>query len=112
MDGGDSSLIGKRKAVDSKRPISFSILPENVIVHASQKQTILEALIEAEIDIDHSCGGMATCGTCRVFVDQGLETFEVRNELELEISRDRNFAKNERLACQNLVKAGLVLRKP
>jgi 2Fe-2S ferredoxin len=90
----------------------MEILPEEKIVQASQEQTILEALLENKIEIDHTCGGMGTCGTCRIFVQKGLEKFELRNEIESEIAADRGFTENERLSCQNLVKDGLVLRKP
>jgi ferredoxin, 2Fe-2S len=105
-------LIQKRKAVDTKSHISLKILPEGRIVQASQTQTILEALQEAEIPMDSSCGGMGTCGTCRLFIEEGLEKLSPRNDPETEIAVDRNFANNERLSCQNFVKDGLVLRKP
>ena len=112
MVRGVSSLIQKRKGVEPKTPISLVILPEKAIVHASQTDTILEALQNAEIQMDSSCGGMGTCGTCRVFVEEGIEKFSPRNDLEQEIAQDRNFAMNERLTCQNFVKDKLVLRKP
>lgn len=105
-------MIQKRRTVDPKQPVLLKILPEEIDVPASHTDTILEALLEAEIEIDHSCGGMGTCGTCRVFVEKGLEKFGPRNEPESEIAQDRQFAENERLACQNFVKDGLVLRKP
>jgi len=97
---------------DQVNSISIEILPEQKIVQASQGQTILDALLENEIEIDHSCGGMGSCGTCRIFVQKGLEQFEARNEVEQEIADDRQFSENERLSCQNLVKPGLVLKKP
>ncbi len=105
-------MFHKRKSVDPKSLISITVLPENVVVQASQSSTILDALLDAEIEIDHSCGGMGSCGTCRIFVEKGLEKFAEPDEPEKEIRQDRGFAANERLSCQNLVKDGLVLRKP
>lgn len=98
--------------IDPRNKLSFRVLPEDIEVQASQKQTILEALLEAHIEIDHSCGGMGSCGTCRVFVIKGLELLGPRNELEKEIAEDRNFSVEERLSCQNLVVMGLLLKKP
>lgn len=98
--------------IDPRNKLSFRVLPEDIEVQASQKQTILEALLEAHIEIDHSCGGMGSCGTCRVFVIKGLEQLGPRNELEKEIAEDRNFSVEERLSCQNLVVMGLLLKKP
>jgi 2Fe-2S ferredoxin len=112
MIEGVSSLIRKRKKLTAQASLSFRILPENIDVPASQNQSILEALVEAEVEIDHSCGGMGTCGTCRIFVEFGLEKFEDRSEAEQEIAGERQFLKNERLSCQNRVKSGLILRKP
>lgn len=105
-------MIQKRKSVDPKQSISLKILPDDIIVKASHTDTILEALLDARIELNHSCGGMGTCGTCRVFVEKGLEKLGLRNEPETEIANDRQFTENERLACQNFAKDGLVLRKP
>ena len=105
-------MIQKSKKLAAKNSVQFKILPENRNVGASQTQTILQALMEAKIEIDHSCDGMGSCGTCRVFVEQGLEKFAQPTELELEIATERQFAANERLSCQNLVQDGLILRKP
>lgn len=105
-------MIQKRKSVDPKSLISFRILPENKIVQASHGQTVLEALQNSKIKIDSSCGGMGTCGTCRIFVDQGLDRLGPRTEAENEISQDRAFESNERLSCQCVVQEGLILRKP
>lgn len=92
--------------------ITMEILPEGIIVQASQDQTILDCLLENKIEINHTCGGMGTCGTCRIFVQKGLEKLEPRNDIEEEIAIDREFAENERLSCQNLAMPGLVLKKP
>lgn len=112
MEVGVSSLIGSKQKSNSEPAIQMVVLPEELVVPASQNQTILEALLDADVDIDHSCGGMGSCGTCRVFVEKGLELFEPRGELEQEIANDRRFSDDERLCCQNLAKNGLRLRKP
>ncbi len=112
MELGVSSLIGPKKKLNSEKPIQLLVLPQELIVHASQNQSILEALIEANVEIDHSCGGMGSCGTCRVFVEKGLDQMGPRSELEQDISNDRNFSPEERLCCQNLVKPGLKIRLP
>ncbi len=67
--------------------------------------TLLEALESENIKIDHSCGGMGTCGTCRVILLQpeGLD----RNSIEQEMANEKSFAKNERLACQLMASENL-----
>ena len=96
----------------SKTAVSFTVLPENKIVGASQSESILEALLRNKIEIGHSCGGMGACTTCRIYVEKGLEKFLPQNDLESERAKERNFADNERLSCQNHVVPGMVIRKP
>lgn len=79
------------------------ILPDNQSVEASQDMTVLEALVRENIDIDHSCGGMGSCGTCRIFVASGANNLSARSEIELEMAQDRGFADDERLACQSII---------
>lgn len=92
--------------------ISLKVLPQNQVVSASQGHTLLETLLAAEIEISHSCGGFGTCGTCRIFVREGLEKLAPRNEVETEMANDRQFRAEERLCCQNEVVPGLVIEIP
>ncbi len=80
------------------------ILPENQAVEASQNMTVLEALVVENINIDHSCGGMGSCGTCRIFIFSGDQHLQDPTEPEIEIAQDRGFAKNERLSCQSVIR--------
>lgn len=74
--------------------------------------TVLEAALKNKIELDHSCGGMGTCGTCRVWIISSLEPLEPRNEIEIEMANDRGFAEDERLACQLAIVNGLKFRIP
>jgi 2Fe-2S ferredoxin len=76
--------------------------PVNRNVRARPGETILEALIRSDVEISHSCGGNGTCGTCRIFVESGIEKLPPRTEVEVEIAADRGFEENERLSCQTI----------
>ena len=89
----------------------FTLVPEDEKISFSLDQTILDALVASEIEIDHSCGGMGSCGTCHVFIENE-ELMQSRNEIESEMANDRKFKSNERLACQNIAKYGLKVRIP
>lgn len=65
-----------------------------------QTQNLLELLNAHKIGISQSCGGFASCTTCRIFVTKGLECIAPREELESERAQERNFTAQERLACQ------------
>ncbi|UXR66264.1 (2Fe-2S)-binding protein [Bdellovibrio bacteriovorus] len=76
----------------------------------SQKdQSVLDVALRAKVALNHTCGGNGTCGTCRVFVIQGLEKLGPRNEIEAEMAQDRVFQASERLACQMEPVDGLVV---
>lgn len=93
-------------------PISIKFLPENRLVEASHGETILEAAQRANVGVFSSCGGFGTCGTCRVWVHEGLERMSPRNEVEQEMAEDRGFQPQERLCCQHEAIDGLVLEIP
>lgn len=81
-------------------------------ISSNSESTLLETLIEAKVEISHSCGGMGTCGTCRVIVHQGANLEIDRNEVEAEIANDRGLRENERLSCQIPAVPGLVIEIP
>jgi len=93
------------------KPISFKIFPEDLVIRASHDQTVLSALIEAKIEINHSCGGMGTCGTCSVTVLEGFEKLGEKTEQEKEISEDRQWGPRQRLCCQIFAHQDLILKK-
>ncbi len=87
-------------------------LPSQIEVPASPQETVLEVALRHKVPLNHSCGGMGSCTTCRVFIDQGLELVGPRSEVESERADERFFADNERLSCQIHAVGGLVLRIP
>lgn len=67
---------------------------------ASKEENLLDLCLKNEVNIDHSCEGGASCGTCRVIITRGLESIPDRNPLEQDMADDRSFKPEERLACQ------------
>lgn len=99
--------------VSSKSGKFISFLPGNNDVLVSQKdQSVLDVSIRAKVPLNHTCGGNGTCGTCRVFVLQGLDKLGPRNDIEAEMAEDRAFQDSERLACQIEPVDGLVVEVP
>lgn len=75
-------------------------LPWEKSVSIEKKETVLEVALSGAIPIAHSCGGMGSCGTCRIEVVEGLKKLGSRNPIEQEMADMRNFSAQERLACQ------------
>lgn len=74
--------------------------------------SVLEVALEAGVEISHSCGGMGSCTTCRIFVESSPEPMPPRGELEQETAEARGFQANERLSCQLPPVNGMVVRIP
>jgi ferredoxin len=66
----------------------------------NETQNLLDLLNAHKVGISQSCGGFASCTTCRIFVTNGLEYIKPREELEAERANERDFSLQERLACQ------------
>jgi ferredoxin len=72
-------------------------------------ETILDAARRADAPIGNSCGGIGTCGRCRVLILGGIDHLDPRTTLEQAIALRKEFAVNERLACQCLVRGECVV---
>jgi len=93
-----------------KKKIRFKIEPDEAVVEASQDVTILETLLDAGFKVDHSCGGSATCGTCRIWVEAEGTPLEPPNQVEQDLRAEMPFDSNERLSCQNYPVEGMIIR--
>jgi ferredoxin len=69
----------------------------------SRGDNLLDTLNANKVSISQSCDGNGSCTTCRVFILNGLESCSPRTEIEMERALERNFAVNERLACQTYI---------
>jgi uncharacterized 2Fe-2S/4Fe-4S cluster protein (DUF4445 family) len=75
-------------------------------IDASANETILEIAIRAGIGIRSECGGVQTCGKCRVILKnrKGLTSL---TEKERQILSQENISEGNRLACAAKIVAGL-----
>ena len=87
-------------------------LPDGKACALAGEESVLDVALKHEVNLPHSCGGMGSCTTCRVFVVESEALLPPRNELEQDLADMRGFAENERLACQLPPTAGLVVRIP
>ena len=72
--------------------------------------TLLDAAIEAEADLNHYCGGMCSCGSCRIEILGGeVSELEAMEETTLDVVRE---VETERLGCQTRALGDVVVRIP
>lgn len=94
----------------TKKNLKF--VPLEKSCHFTDEESVLEVALKNGIDIPHSCGGMGSCTTCRVVVENRNLSLPARTELEQDIADMRAFRDEERLSCQLPPLDGLVLRIP
>ena len=80
----------------------------NQMVLVTMGKTILELAIDHKIPLSHSCGGSGSCGTCLIRLEHSKGELPPREELEEEMANERDFEKDERLACQVVAEVGMV----
>lgn len=75
--------------------------PSGVIVETAEGTTILDAALEADVELDHNCGGNCACSTCHVIIESGMETLTPITEDEQDMLDEAiGLTERSRLACQ------------
>lgn len=89
----------------------IEITNDKVSLKIEEGQSILKATLDAGVPHAHACGGNGICSSCRIYVDEGLENFNPRNEKEKQLSDQLGLLPEVRLACQSTLKGDVKLRR-
>jgi 2Fe-2S ferredoxin len=74
--------------------------------------TALRAALELGVDVDHFCGGKATCSSCRVEVLEGADHLSPMSPRERMVLGPARAGAGDRLACQAQIRGPVRLRVP
>ena len=88
--------------------LSFKNKNKNTILEIPQGLSVLEAALEHRVPLYHTCGGNASCSTCRVLVLKGAENLSPIEEAESQVLDAFDLKTPHRLGCQALVMSGEV----
>lgn len=86
------------------------LAPDNKPLKIGDSETLLDVALSNDVFLSHTCEGMGSCTTCRVFIQKG--DGGPRTEVEVDRARERGFADNERLACQVIPQDGMAFEIP
>jgi ferredoxin, 2Fe-2S len=76
----------------------------SITVQAESGYSILEITEEADVHLNHNCGGVCACSTCHIYVLRGENDLEEISDKEEDfIDRARNPRLESRLACQCVI---------
>tara|TARA_A200000159_G_scaffold121297_1_gene115513 strand:- start:358 stop:696 length:339 start_codon:yes stop_codon:yes gene_type:complete len=77
------------------------ICPEGAVIEAEQGETVCQALLRNDIDIEHACEMSCACTTCHVIVREGFESLAEADELEEDyLDKAWGLEPESRLSCQ------------
>ena len=77
------------------------ICPEGAVIEAEQGESVCEALLRNDIEIEHACEMSCACTTCHVIVREGFDSLEEADELEEDyLDKAWGLEPESRLSCQ------------
>ena len=77
------------------------ICPEGAVIEAEQGESVCEALLRNDIDIEHACEMSCACTTCHVIVREGFDSLDEADELEEDyLDKAWGLEPESRLSCQ------------
>ncbi|MDQ6987825.1 MAG: adenylate/guanylate cyclase domain-containing protein [Mariprofundaceae bacterium] len=80
-------------------------------IASSDKETVLESSLNANIQHTHVCGGHARCSTCRIQITGGLDHCRARNDAEQQMQQRLGLPDDIRLACQTRIDGDIRMRR-
>ena len=80
------------------------LCPDGAVIEAQPGESICDALLENDIDIEHACEKSCACTTCHIIVREGFNSLEAAEDLEEDmLDKAWGLEPNSRLSCQAIV---------
>ncbi len=81
-----------------------SLVPDGAVLDVATGVSICDALLAADIEIEHACEKSCACTTCHVWVREGGQSLVSADELEDDmLDKAWGLDASSRLSCQALV---------
>ena len=92
--------------------IIFKTKDKDVTVDVERGISVLDAALRFKVPIYHTCGGNASCSTCRVLVLEGAEKLSSIENAEAQVLDAFDLKAPHRLGCQSQVLGDVAVRIP
>ena len=84
-----------------------------ITVEVDGGDSVLDAALDNDINLNHNCGAVCACSTCHVYIEKGMDSLpEISDKEEDFIDRAINPQINSRLGCQCIVTADIEVTIP
>ena len=92
--------------------ITFKLKAEDVTVDVERGISVLDAALRFKVPIYHTCGGNASCSTCRILVLKAADKLSGIENAEAQVLDAFDLKAPHRLGCQAQVLGDVVVRIP
>lgn len=80
------------------------LCPDGEVIEAKQGESVCDALLRNDIDIEHACEKVCACTTCHVIVREGFDSLNEADDLEEDmLDKAWGLEPESRLSCQAIV---------
>lgn len=80
---------------------TLTIMPSGKTIEVTEGMKLLDAILAADENIMHKCGGNAECGSCHIFVQAGKKgVSRIASEENQKLDTIVGVGSKSRLACQ------------
>ncbi|HAY41192.1 MAG TPA: ISC system 2Fe-2S type ferredoxin [Gammaproteobacteria bacterium] len=80
------------------------ICPEGLVIEVKKGQSVCNALLENDIEIEHACEMSNACTTCHVYIREGFNDIDESDEIEDDLlDKAWGLDPDSRLSCQAIV---------
>ncbi|MGC7560284.1 ISC system 2Fe-2S type ferredoxin [Pasteurella sp. PK-2025] len=90
------------------------LCPEGLALDVAEGENLLDAALDAGIDIEHACDKSCACTTCHVIIREGFDSLNESTDMEDDmLDKAWGLEVDSRLSCQCFVgKQDLVVEIP
>jgi 2Fe-2S ferredoxin len=80
------------------------LCPEGAVIEVKSGETICNAMLANDVDIEHACEMSNACTTCHIYVREGFDSLPESDEIEDDmLDKAWGLDPDSRLSCQSIV---------
>jgi 2Fe-2S ferredoxin len=80
------------------------LCPEGAVLEVKSGETICNAMLANDVDIEHACEMSNACTTCHIYIREGFNSLPESDEIEDDmLDKAWGLDPDSRLSCQSIV---------
>ncbi|MDC0390226.1 ISC system 2Fe-2S type ferredoxin [Candidatus Thioglobus sp.] len=81
------------------------LCPEGIVIEAKAGETVCNAMLANDVEIEHACEMSNACTTCHIYVREGFDSLAESDEIEDDmLDKAWGLDPDSRLSCQSVLR--------